>query len=134
MASTTSTRSGSRTRPWSDAEVRAADWNSRDRPIKSLACAARYPAPVGGRQPQRYERRGPDHRECVGTSHGPCACNCHFEWYHDVDLVRLRDGRVGVVVMVDPKMSYTLGVNLGQGRTAVVDIGEPVLLDQQGDE
>ena len=134
MASTTSTRSGLRTRPWSDAEVRGADWNSRDRPIKSLACAARYQAPVGNRFPQQYERRGPDHGKCEGTSFGLCACNCHYEWHHDVDLVRLPDGRVGVVVMVDPKMSYTLGVRLGQGRTAVVDIGAPALLDQEGDE
>ncbi len=89
---------------------------------------------MGNRHPQRYERRGPDHDKCEGTSFGPCACNCHYEWMPDIDLVRLRDGAVGVVCGVLLEPEYMMVVHLGFRIRRAVEIGEAVLLDQQGDE
>ncbi len=118
---------GRRTRPWTDAERRAFDWNDRhNRPVKSLVCAARYPVQVE-KWPSRYEWRGPDHKECEGLAFGACACNCHYEWVPGDDLVRLRDGAVGVVLGV---IGDLMMVSLGERVERRVDIGEPVLLDQ----
>ena len=85
---------------------------------------------MGNRYPQRYERRGPDHSQCEGTSFGLCACNCHYAWRLVApELVRLRDGRVGVVDTVYKAPEWAMRVLTGGGISAVVDIGEPVLLD-----
>ncbi len=88
---------------------------------------------MGNRYPQRYERRGPDHDKCEGTSFGLCACNCHYEWVPDKDLVRLRDGAVGVVLLAGGEPDYLMAVRVGQWAARAVDIGEPVLLEQEGD-
>ncbi len=118
-----------RTRPWTDKERRDCDWNDRHtRPVKSMACAARYQVQVS-KWPQVFERRGPDHGKCEGVSFGPCACNCHFVW-EDSDLVRLRDGRVGLCLGVLKEPEYMMVVHLGGGHEVSVDIGEPVLLAQ----
>lgn len=74
----------------------------------------------------------PDHAACPGTTtHGPCACNCHYTWELD-DLVRLMDGRVGMVVGVGQEPEYVMVIHLGGGAEITVDVGEPVLLDQSG--
>ncbi len=112
-----------RTRPWTDVERRTFDWNQRGaRPIKSMHCAAR-------------RRRGgkwlsPDHGTCVGVTDGPCACNCHYTWDGKVDLVRLRDGRIGLCLGVLKEPEYNMMVHLGGDTEIIVDIGEPILLDQ----
>ena len=111
-----------RTRPWTDIERGAYDWNQRQgRPIKSLSCAMwRW---------VRDKRVGPAHGSCKGVSFGPCACNCHFAW-DDNDLVRLLDGRVGLCLKVRKGPEYMMTVLLGGHREIAVDIGEPVLIDQ----
>ncbi len=112
-----------RTRPWTDAERAAYDWNQRQgRPIKSLSCAMwRW---------VQHKRVGPDHGSCKGVSFGPCGCNCHFAW-DDTDLVRLLDGRVGLCVNVRKGPEYVMVVHLGGGNEVSVDLGEPVLLAQE---
>jgi hypothetical protein len=108
-----SQRAQIRTRPWTDVERRAFNWNQRfGRPIKSMACARR------------------DHASCGGVTDGPCACNCHFTWDGKVDLVRLIDGRVGLCLGVLKEPEYKMMVHLGFDTEIAVDIGEPVLLDQ----
>ncbi len=112
-----------RTRPWTDAERAAYDWNVRHgRPVKSLSCAVWRWA--------KGKRVGPDHGSCEGASSGPCACNCHFAWEGKVDLVRLRDGRVGLCLGALKEPEYMMLVHLGGTAEISVDIGEPVLMDQ----
>ena len=117
-----------RTRPWTDKERRECDWNDRhSRPVKSMACGATYQVQVE-KWPQVFERRGPDHGKCEGRSFGVCACNCHYAWFPGDDLVRLRDGAVGVVMWVS---GGVMMVSLGKEVERGVDIGEPVLLEQE---
>ncbi len=119
-----------RTRPWTDKERRDCDWNDRyARPVKSMACASRYQVQIE-KWPPVFERRGPDHEKCEGISFGGCGCNCHYDWLPGDDLVRLRDRAVGVVLgVIGDLMMVSLGKHVERG----VDIGEPVLLEQEGD-
>lgn len=114
-----------RTRPWTDADRRAHDWSPRHgRPLKSLACAQwRW---------LRGKWTRPDHGSCQGVAFGPCACNCHYEWDGVDGLVRLMDGRVGVCLRVLKEPEWQMVVHVGADRDVVVDLGEPVLLDQEG--
>lgn len=118
-------RTGSvrRARPWTDRERRAYDWNQRyGGPLKSLACAQwRWVRGAWAR---------PDHGSCQGVTFGPCACNCHYEWDGIDGLVRLMDGRVGVCLGVVKKPKWQMVVHVGADQDIVVDLGEPVLLDQ----
>ncbi len=119
-----------RTRPWTDKERRECNWNDRHtHPVKSRACAATYQVQVEN-WPRAFERRGPDHGKCEGVSFGACACNCHYQWVVGDDVVRLRDGTVGVVLsVIRDRMIVFVGNQVERG----VDIGEPVLLEQEGD-
>ena len=114
-----------RTRPWTDRDRATTDWNPRHgRPLKTLACA------------QWHWVRGkwtrPDHGSCKGATFGLCACNCHYEWGGVDGLVRLLDGRVGVCLGVVKEPDWQMVVHVGADREVLVDLGEPVLLDQAG--
>ena len=100
-----------------------------------MACAAWPQIAVGHRRisgAQQWERRRPAHADCKGTSSGICGCNCHFTWAIDRDVVRLLDGAVGVVLFVDTA-DYMMAVRVGEWPPRAVDIGEPILLAQEGD-
>lgn len=113
-----------RSRPWTDADRRAHDWNPRHgRPLKTLACAQWRRV--------RGEWARPDHGACGGLTFGACACNCHFTWESKVDLVRLQDGRIGLCLGVLKEPEYMMMVHLGATNEVSVDIGEPVLLAQE---
>ena len=130
-------RTTGRTRPWSDKDHRACDWSDkRNRPVKSMACAAWPQIAVGHRRisgAQQWERRRPAHADCTGAASGICGCNCHYTWAIDKDMVRLLDGAVGVVLSVDTSSDYLMAVRVGEWSARAVDVSEPILLAQEGD-